>query len=101
MTLREQVTQTVFTALDEANEVRSRKDWVTKSIETPLVGEGAKLDSLGTVTLMVSIDESIQSAFGVSIDVSNILGADPDTSPLRTVGALIDYILSQLPSDLS
>ena len=63
------------------------------SRDTVLVGEGGRLDSLGLVNLLVSIEEKLSEVLGLSLDLVDIVMADEIEGPMRTVGSLVDYVV--------
>ena len=63
--------------------------------ETELfIGKGAKIDSLAFVTLMVAIEQEIESLVGSCPSLATEL-ADPSLGIL-TLGELVDYIVSNI-----
>lgn len=61
------------------------------SPETPLFGRDGLLDSLGLVTLIVSVEQAIEDRFGVRVSLADDRAMSQARSPFRTVGALADY----------
>ena len=64
--------------------------------QTPLVGPGAKLDSLGLVSLLVDLEQKITDRFGFFIPLMDDKALSQKSSPFRTVQSLSDYICSLL-----
>ena len=64
--------------------------------EVPLTGAGAVLDSVGFVTLLVSVEQELGGA--VDLATSFMAQGDPDApeNPFRTVGSLADHVQSLL-----
>jgi acyl carrier protein len=64
--------------------------------EVPITGAGAVLDSVGFVTLLVSIEQEL----GGAVDLAASFMAQEDTNgtenPFRTVGSLVDHLQSLL-----
>jgi hypothetical protein len=69
---------------------------VAVSAETALMGESAILDSVGLVTLLVSLEERLEGA--VDLAASFLAQQNPDSSehPFRTVGSLAVHLSEQL-----
>jgi acyl carrier protein len=59
--------------------------------ETSLFGHGGILDSVGLVTLIVTVEQSIEDAFGVSISLADEKAMSQQHSPYRTVGSLAEF----------
>jgi acyl carrier protein len=93
MDVSEQVVTIIFDAIDEANEVRPKHEWIAKDRATALVG---KLDSLGLLNLVLAVESRVNAKFDAALDLSGLLAADPSTSPLRSVSLLADHVEAQL-----
>jgi D-alanine--poly(phosphoribitol) ligase subunit 2 len=59
--------------------------------DTPLLGRDGILDSLGLVTLVVALEQSIEDMYGVSVSLADERALSAGKSPFRTIGALADY----------
>ena len=59
--------------------------------ETPLLGEGAPIDSLGLVSVIVQVEERLASEFGISVSLVDEKAMSQKNSPFRSVGALATY----------
>lgn len=65
---------------------------LTPSHETVLFGEGAIVDSLTLVTIIVDIEEAALSQFGVLLALTDDEAVFREPSPYETVGNLLTYI---------
>lgn len=92
MQTSDQVIAIIYEAIDEANEVRPKRDWIRKETTEQLVGGTAALDSLSLLNLVMSVEERANAKFGSSLDLAAVLALPPETSPLRSVAAFADYI---------
>ena len=73
-----------------------RPDVLTVTADTPLVGPNAVLDSVGFVTLLIALEENLDSTVDLSasfLEQNDIEGAG---DPFSTVGSLADHILGLL-----
>lgn len=61
--------------------------------EIKLFGGESLLDSLGLVSLIVSIEEAIEDQFNTSIILADEKAMSRRTSPFSRVSYLVDYIL--------
>jgi len=70
----------------------------TMAVETgsPLVGEGALVDSQGLLEIMLALEEFAQERFGRSFDWMNDAAFSSSRSPFRTVGTLAAYMAGQM-----
>jgi acyl carrier protein len=64
--------------------------------ETSLVGQQAALDSIGMVTLVVDLEQRIESEYGAVIALANDRAMSMRNSPFRTVRTLTDYVCTLL-----
>jgi acyl carrier protein len=84
--------QTIYEAIDHFNEQASVEHQLEKSLDTRLFGKGGKLDSLGLVNLIVSIEEKIEEKFNATITLADERAMSREISPFKTIGSIIDYI---------
>ena len=96
MNVSEQVVTIIFEAIDEANEVRPKHQWLKKEKQAALVGPDSGLDSLGLLNLVLAVESRANAKFDAGLDLSGLLTADPSTSPLRTVSTFADHVGSLL-----
>jgi D-alanine--poly(phosphoribitol) ligase subunit 2 len=61
------------------------------NVDTTLLGQGGILDSLGLVSLIVSLEQAIEDECGVSISLADERAMSETRSPYRTVGSLAEY----------
>jgi acyl carrier protein len=59
--------------------------------DTVLLGGGATLDSLGLVSLVISVEQAIEDEFGINISLADERAMSQTRSPYRTVGSLAEY----------
>ena len=60
--------------------------------DTEIFGGNSKLDSLGLVTFLVSLEQKIEDAYGIQITIADEKAMSLKNSPFRTVGSLSDYL---------
>ena len=90
------VLRAIFRAIDDANKLAPPDAQLAKESSTVLLGEGGVLDSLGLITLIVAIEEKLQSDLGVqAIVLDEDALADPDGS-YRTIDTLANWILTRI-----
>ncbi len=63
--------------------------------DTEVFGGGALLDSLGLVTMVMELETRLEEEHGVSVVLASDKAMSRRSSPFRTLGALVDYIVQQ------
>ena len=96
MTDKEKVIQAIFDAIDEVNSALPADQQLEKSEDEVLYGQSGKLDSLGFVNLIVTIEEAITNAFDVVCTLADEKAFSLKNSPFRTVATLANFIESNL-----
>ena len=91
------IIQSIMDAIDEINERYPEEKRLSKSVDTVLTGESGKLDSLGLVSFVVSVEERIQNDLGVNISLADEIG-NVDGA-LRTPETLAEHIANELQSN--
>ena len=66
--------------------------------QTRLFGDGACLDSMGLVTLIVDLEEDIYRELGARVSLADERAMSRLTSPFRSVNQLATYIWETLNS---
>ena len=66
--------------------------------DTPILGKGSSLDSLGLVTLLVNIEQKIEDTMNINITIADEKAMSLKNSPFRTIGTLTDFIINKLDS---
>ena len=76
------------------NVLSERDDNIDLEVDekTFLLGPEAVLDSLGLVTVLVDLEQSLEDEFGFSLTIADERAMSQDKSPFRTVQSLTDYI---------
>ncbi len=67
--------------------------------DTVLVGADAVIDSLGVVSLIVEIEQRVESDHGVSVTLANDKAMSQRNSPFRTVGVLSDHVVAMVAEE--
>ncbi len=76
MELRERVVQLIGEVIDELNASANADPPIPAREDTVLIGEGGALDSLGFVTLAVSVEEKVEAAFNTAISVFDLVSVE-------------------------
>src|SRR5437773_69109 len=90
------VTDILFAVIDDTNFGLSPAATLEKSLDTPLFGRGASLDSMGLVSFLVVTEQKLEEALNVSVILADESAMSQERSPFRTIGSLVDYIVRLL-----
>jgi len=74
-------------------EVGDTSDWTA---ETPLFGDNGVLDSMGLVTLVVAVEQSIEDRYDTQAGLADEKAMSQARSPYRTVASLAEYAEAQI-----
>ena len=96
MNIKEQVTQIIFETVDEINKNLAQDKQLEKSELTILFGKDGILDSLGLVNFIVTAEQKIKKSTGSMIALADESAMSQQSSPLKTIGSLISYIVDLL-----
>jgi acyl carrier protein len=67
--------------------------------DTVLVGKDAVLDSLGVVSLIVEVEQRVESEHGVSVTLANDKAMSQRNSPFRTVSVLAEHVVAMVAEE--
>ncbi|MEL6415966.1 MAG: hypothetical protein AAFQ15_13585 [Pseudomonadota bacterium] len=87
---RDKAILAIYDAIDELNQQIEGAD-LPRSEETILFGEGAALDSLNLVNLVMMVEQNIMMETGEEILLASEAAMSRKRSPYRTVKSLADY----------
>ncbi|MCK4774962.1 MAG: hypothetical protein KAT30_09250 [Candidatus Krumholzibacteria bacterium] len=90
--MREKILEVIFRAIDEVNDALPPKNRLAKSPDTTLFGEGATLDSIGLVNLIVATEQRLLEDLDVSVTIANERAISREKSPFRSVDMLAEYV---------
>ncbi|MBI5267149.1 MAG: acyl carrier protein [candidate division Zixibacteria bacterium] len=82
----------IYPAIDEIAAGLEPGHTLHKTPDTNLFGDGAALDSLGLVNLIVAVEERIESGTGKGVRLVSEKAMSRRQSPFRTVSTLAEYI---------
>jgi acyl carrier protein len=94
--MREHVLEIVRGAVAGLNEELNYPELENVSEATGLQGDETGIDSLSLVSLIVEIESELGSRFGREVVLADEKAMSRRSSPYRTVGALVDFIMEQL-----
>ena len=89
---KDKIQKIIFEALEMVNQSRDENAKIPVSAQTALFGNDGYLDSMGLVSLLIDIEESLQGE-GVLLSLSDERAMSEKNSPFRDVPSLTEYIL--------
>jgi acyl carrier protein len=90
---RQKALEVVLGCLREAVE-QSGGDASAVGEDTPIVGPGAVIDSIGVVSLIVDVEQRLEMDHQVSVTLANDRAMSQKNSPFRTAGVLADHVIA-------
>jgi acyl carrier protein len=90
---RKQALEVVLGCLRDAVE-QSGGDVAAVGEQTPIVGPGAVIDSIGVVSLIVDIEQRLEMDHQVSVTLASDKAMSQKNSPFRTAGVLADHVVA-------
>lgn len=98
---RDKIIEVLYASITELNEQRGKDEQLAKTPQTPLLGDGAGLDSLGFVNFVALVEEKVQDRFGKSLMLSDATDKPGVRDPFASVSTLAEYIELALTDRLS
>ena len=89
---KNKIEKIIFESIKELNLQLPSERQLTTSMDTILFGNGAKLDSLGLVTLLVIIEQNIEDEYNIVLTIADEKAMSQKNSPFRTVKSLKEYL---------
>lgn len=92
---RAEILQTILTSLSNTVEMSTGKSTEQNSFteSTRLIGHEAVLDSMGLVSLLLDVEQSISEQYDVVIIIADERAMSQKRSPFRSLESLTDYVL--------
>ena len=82
----------VYEAVARTNEDLEPELRIEARPDEMLMGPGAKLDSLGFVSLILEIEALARERLGVTLELVNDRALSQERSPFRTLESLVAYV---------
>ena len=87
------ILDSIYDTIDEINLQDDQEQKLEKSHSTILLGKGSKLDSLGLVNFIVSLEENLEDNLDLELTLADQRAMNQDSSPFSSVKSLSEYIL--------
>jgi acyl carrier protein len=86
------ILELIYRAIDDVNSGRTPEDHLSKTEDAVILGRGSKLDSLGLVNFIVSLEQAINDEMNVELVLADERAMMMESSPFRTVRTLATFI---------
>tara|TARA_B100000886_G_scaffold335836_1_gene293617 strand:- start:444 stop:749 length:306 start_codon:yes stop_codon:yes gene_type:complete len=90
------IIELIYIEIDNHNEVNPDDLQLKKSLETVFLGEGGSLDSLGLLTILVSIENSVKNNIDNNLLIIDELLFNDKDGPYNNVKSLSKYIFKKV-----
>jgi hypothetical protein len=90
---RDAILRCIYRAVDEINLTLPDAKRLDKAEATPVFGEGARLDSLGFLNLMLAVEGLVNEGNAQPVSLAENLMKDEVAGPPATLGALASFVL--------
>ena len=94
--LRQRVFEIVKSAVLRLNGELQYESLREVNENTPIFGGAESIDSLSLVTLVVELEEDVEKALEMSVVLADASAMSQRWSPYRSVGSLVDLIITRL-----
>jgi len=96
---RADIERTVFAAVDDLNATLPEEKRLPRNGEARLIGAEGRLDSIGLVDLILSVEQKLQDEAGVAVTIADEKAFSQSQSPFLTLGTLTDYVTKLVGKD--
>jgi acyl carrier protein len=90
---QETILAIIYEAIANLNAERAADSQIPASLDTPLFGGAALLDSLALVSVISDVEMAVSDAVGEAISLTDDQALSQETSPFTDVRTLTAYIL--------
>ncbi|MBF0288097.1 MAG: acyl carrier protein [SAR324 cluster bacterium] len=94
--MHDQIVDIIIREVEEVNKKLPNRVPVELRNNAPLFGTDGALDSIGLVTLLVAIEQSVEDDFDSPLTLADERAMSQKNSPYQTIGTLAKYIESLL-----
>ena len=97
--MKETILETILDSIKEYNDGLSKNDQISSDLDSSIYGGSSNLDSMGLVSFIVGLEQSIEDKFDQSISLADEKAMSQKSSPYKNINSLADYILKLLVKD--
>ena len=96
---RNVVVREIYQAISRINELRDPDHRIVCAEETVLYGPGGALDSLGLVSLILDVEQTVNEKSDTNLVLADAQAMAQRHNPFRDVQSLADYVISRLRAE--
>jgi hypothetical protein len=96
---RNDVVREIYQAIGRINELRDPDNRIVCAEETVLYGPGGALDSLGLVSLILDVEQTVNEKSGTNLVLADAQAMAQRHNPFRDARSLADYVISRLKAE--
>ena len=93
---RDDIAKIVFAGFEQVLIDKDHKEVIEINEKTELMGLNSIFDSVDLVTFIVSLEQTIEDEFSISVTIADENAMSQIESPFKNLGTLIDFIQKQL-----
>ena len=97
--MKETIIETILDSINEYNDGLSKNEQISSDLDSSIYGGSSNLDSMGLVSFIVGLEQSIEDKFDQSISLADEKAMSQKSSPYQNINSLADYILKLLVKD--
>jgi acyl carrier protein len=90
--MNDKILALIIAAANDLNQKLENKIPIDRGVDAPLYGQEGVLDSLGLVSLLVSVEQSIEDQHHVKLTLADERAMSQKRSPFQTIGSLVEYV---------
>jgi acyl carrier protein len=94
--MKSRINKIVFEAVDEINRDLLPAQRLEKTMQTPLSGNMAQLDSMNLLNFILEVEKRLEDELGVSISLIDENAMPAEINPFLTIETFINYISSKV-----
>ncbi|MGE8061136.1 hypothetical protein [Pseudomonas sp. NPDC089547] len=92
--MKDKVEGIIFAAVDGLSHVLAQPVDCSAGAATALFGVEGQLDSMSLVSLIVSVEEAVEAAFGVTVVLASEKAMSARRSPFTSVASLTEHVMA-------
>jgi acyl carrier protein len=93
---KQQIKESVYSAMERVNELLLDENALPCAEETVLVGAGAQLDSMGFVNFVIALEEELAERAGLTLNITEELNSGDRAVPeTMTAADFVNFIASR------
>ena len=96
---KNKVIEIIVETIKEYNDGLSKDIQISSDLDSSIYGGSSNLDSMGLVSFIVGLEQSIEDKFDQSISLADEKAMSQKSSPYQNINSLADYISKLLVKD--